>query len=93
VAGRSGQLSREQREKEGERADGRARGVSGRGGVESERAASAQVGQAGVHEGGEKEESGPQGKGAGPRGRGEAGRAGLADCLLQISFLFLFYSF
>jgi hypothetical protein len=38
AAGRSGQLSREQREEEGERADGRARGVSGRGGVESERA-------------------------------------------------------
>jgi hypothetical protein len=33
------------------------------------------------------------GERAGPRGRGEAGRAGLADCLLQIPFLFLFYSF
>jgi hypothetical protein len=27
---------------------------------------------------------------AGPRGRGEAGRAGLADCLLQIPFPFSF---
>jgi hypothetical protein len=38
AAGRSGQRSREQREEEGERADGRAQSASGRCGMESERA-------------------------------------------------------